>query len=264
MKKMLYILIVPLVLYFIIMLFFYKMQESFLFHPVKTEANFKYQFPNTFEEKYFETPNNGNIHGLYFNAEKSKGIVLYWHGNAGNLEDWAWVYQNFVNLNYDVLVLDYRKFGKSTGNWSEENFINDAQYVYNELKKNYKENEIVIYGRSIGTGIATQLAANNQPKALILETPYYSIEDLAKRMLPIFPVKYLLKYRFESNLFITKVSAPIYILHGTKDNVVPYKSGKKLYNLVKQNTRFTTFEAGTHSNLATYSLYHSLLQEILA
>ena len=105
--------------------------------------------------------------------------------------DWAWVYQNFVNLNYDVLVLDYRKFGKSTGNWSEENFINDAQYVYNELKKNYKENEIVIYGRSIGTGIATQLAANNQPKALILETPYYNIEDLAKRMLPIFPVKYL-------------------------------------------------------------------------
>lgn len=255
--------IILLALYLAVLIFFFLKQESILFHPSKTSAKFSYNFPYTFEEVYFKTPAEGNIHALKFNVEDPKGIVLYFHGNAGNLEDWGWVYQNFVKHQYDVLVIDYRSFGKSTGQLSEANMHSDAAFIYQKLKAEYQEENIVVYGRSIGTGVATRLAAEQKPKLLILETPYFNIEDLAKPMLPFLPVKYLLKYRFESNKFITQVDAPIYILHGTADNVVPYASGQKLFELVKDEASFTTFEKGTHSNLATFKDYHILMENIL-
>ena len=250
-------------LYLIVLLFFYLKQESILFHPSVTKQNKQYNFPQAFEEVFYKTPNQGNIHALKFSVEKPKGVILYFHGNAGNLEDWGWVYQNFVKYNYDVLIIDYRTFGKSTGTLSEANFHSDAAFVYEELKSEYQEENLVVYGRSIGTGIATRLAATQNPKLLILETPYYNIEDLARNMVPFLPVKYLLKYKFESNKYITQVKDPIYILHGTSDNVVPYKSGKKLYELVKDKAHFTTFENGTHSNLATFGAYDLLIKNLL-
>lgn len=250
-------------IYLIVLLFFYFKQESILFHPSETEQSFKYNFPQPFQELFYSTPNQGNIHALKFKAKNTKGLVLYFHGNAGSLEDWGWVYQNFIAQHYDVLVIDYRSFGKSTGKLSETNFHSDAAFIYNKQKSEYDEKNIVIYGRSIGTGIATKLAANHNPKILILETPYFNIEDLARKIVPFLPLKLVLKYKFESNKYITKVKAPIFILHGSADQVVPYQSGQKLFELVKDNAKFVHFEKGTHSNLATFDKYHSLLSEIL-
>lgn len=250
-------------LYLIIVLFFYLKQESILFHPVETKQSVQYNFPQPFEEVFYKTPNKGNIHALKFKVEKPKGVVLYFHGNAGNLEDWGWVYQNFVKYNYNVVVIDYRSFGKSTGKLSEANFHSDAAFIYNKLKAEYLEENIVVYGRSIGTGVAVRLAAEQKPKLLLLETPYYNIEDLAKNIVPFLPLKYLLKYKFESNKYITEVKSPIYILHGTADNVVPYSSGQKLFELVKDKASFTTFENGTHSNLATFEEYDLLVGKVL-
>ena len=161
-----------------------------------------------------------------------KGVMLYFHGNAGDLSRWGTIAEYFVAKHYDVLVMDYRTYGKSTGKLSEQTFYDDAQFCYDYLLKSYSENEITIYGRSLGTGISTFLASKNKPKQLILETPYYSILDVAKQRFPIFPVSSLLKYKFPSHEFIKKVNCPITIFHGTEDAVVPYTSAEKLKAVV--------------------------------
>ncbi|MCA9748617.1 MAG: alpha/beta hydrolase, partial [Romboutsia sp.] len=146
---------------------------------------------------------------------------LYMHGNAGSLRDWGWIYKDFVARGYDILLIDYRTYGKSTGKLSEKNMHSDVTFIYDELKKDYQENQIIIYGRSIGTGMATHIASIRKPKGLVLETPYYSIIDIAKRIVPFLFLEPLLKYKFKSFKFLKTVECPIYFLHGTNDNVVP-------------------------------------------
>lgn len=250
-------------IYIVVALGFYLKQESILFHPVKTAENFKYSFDANFKEKFYDTPNNGKINTLRFYANNSKGIVYYLHGNAGNLEDWAWVYPQFINRGYDVEILDYRTYGKSTGKLSEENMYGDVQYVYNEILKEYSEENVIVFGRSIGTGMAVKVSADNNPKTLILESPYYNIYDIAKTIAPFLPLKLMLKYRFKSNENILKVKAPIYILHGKQDRVIPFESGKKLFKLVENKAAFIEFEIGTHSNLATFRAYGKMLDKVL-
>lgn len=257
------ILLILIGLFVLVALFFYTKQESILFHPTKTAKEFQYKFPTNFKEKFYNTPNDGVIHSLHFKAPESKGILFYLHGNAGNLEDWGWVYQQYTSRGFDVEIIDFRTYGKSKGKLSEKNMHNDVAYVYDKLKKEYPENKIIIHGRSLGTGLAAKLASKNQPKALFLETPYYNIMDMAKRMVPFLPVDLLLKYHFKSNEFVKNVTAPIYILHGTADNVVPYASGKKLYDSISEKATMLTFENGTHSNLATFEKYQKFLEDVL-
>lgn len=258
-KAMIVVISILLSLYIIVILFFYLKQESIIFFPVKTKAELRYNFPNKFKEVYYNTANNGKIHSLRFFSENTKGIVLYLHGNAGNLEDWGNVYSQFTSRNYDVVIVDYRTYGKSTGKLTEENIHSDIQYIYDEIKKEFSEKEIVVFGRSLGSGIAVKLASSNKPKALILETPYYSILEIAQKTVPFIPVNLILKFKFESNKYITKVKSPILFLHGKKDQVIPFQSGIKLYNLVKENSSFITFEEGTHSNLSEFGDYNVAL-----
>lgn len=264
MKKILMIILsILFALFVIVILFFYLKQESILFHPTKTAKEYQYKFPANFTENFYNTPNDGLIHSIRFTVPDAKGVVLYLHGNAGSLEDWAWVYPQYTNRNYDVEIIDFRTYGKSTGKLSEENMYADVLFVYNELLKTYDEQNIIVHGRSIGTGMAAKIASVKSPKALILETPYYSIADIAKQMLPFLPIDLLLKYKFKSYEYVKNVKAPIYILHGTTDNVVPYASGQKLYNSITDKATFFTFENGTHSNLATFEKYQVFLDGVL-
>jgi len=160
--------------------------------------------------------------------------------------------------------MDYRTYGKSTGTLSEEGFYKDAQYCYDYIKEKYTEDQMTLYGRSLGTGIAAYLASVNKPKQLILETPYYNILDVAKHRFPIFPVKYLLRYKFASNMFIKKVTCPISIFHGTNDGIVPFRSGEKLYEVAsKEKASFIRIENGNHNNLIEFDAYHKHIKKIL-
>ena len=251
-----------IILYLVVVVFFYVKQESFIFFPLKTEDNFKYNFNANFKEVFYNTPNNGKIHSLRFYAKNSKGIVLYLHGNAGNIETWASVFPQFISRNYDLLVIDFRTYGKSKGKLSEKNFYSDVEYIYKEIQKEFPEEKIIIYGRSLGTGMAVKLCSENNPKSLILESPYYSLASLVKKTMPFLPINFMLKYKFESNKYIRKVKCPIYILHGKKDEVVPFESGKKLYDLVKDKATFIEFEEGTHSNISSFTEYDSIMDMI--
>ena len=241
----------------------YFFQEKILFLPTKLEQDYQYQFNYNFEELFLKTEEKASINALHFKVENPKGVILYFHGNAGDLSRWGNIAEYFVAKNYDVLVIDYRTYGKSTGKLSEQALYNDAQFCYDYLLKHYSENQITLYGRSLGTGIASYLASKNNPKQLILETPYYSILDVAESRFPIFPVKSLLKYHFPTFKYLPKTNCPITIIHGTDDGLVPYASGEKLSKLNIEKLNFISIEGGDHNNLIEFEDYHKAIQTVL-
>ena len=242
----------------------YFLQEKILFLPTTLAQDYQFEFTSSFEELFFETSDQVSINAIHFKAKNSKGVILYFHGNAGDLSRWGIVAEYFVSQNYDVLIMDYRGYGKSKGKLSEQGFYDDAEFCYNYLLDSYSEEEIVIYGRSLGTGIATYLASKHQPKQLILETPYYSILDVAKHRFPVFPVTAVLRYKFPSNEFITTVNCPITMFHGTDDRVIPYSSAQKLKSVAPQeHASFITIEGGCHNNLISFELFKEGIVSIL-
>lgn len=167
---------------------------------------------------------------FYFKADTSKGLIFYLHGNAGSLKSWGEIAKTYTSLHYDLFILDYRGYGKSEGTISSEaQLYKDVHVVYNNLKTKYDENKIIVLGYSIGTGPATELAAANHPKLLILQAPYYSMTDLMKHNYPIIPA-FLLKYKFETNKNIRNCKMPIVIFHGDNDEVIYFQSSLKLKN----------------------------------
>jgi len=263
--KLKYTVVSLAILYILLGGLLYVFQENLLFlpEPLDKDYNFSFQYP--FEELFLETEKDGLINAIHFKDDEKppKGVILYFHGNAGNLSRWGNITEYFVEKRYDVLIIDYRTYGKSKGKLSEALLYSDAQYCYDYLKQYYGEDEITLYGRSLGTGIAAYLASTNNPKQLILESPYYSIADVAQNRFPIFPVNTLLKYNFPTNTFLPDVDCPITIFHGTEDHVVPYSSGRKLYELGFDNLELVPIYGGDHNNLIDFEAYHKGIDKIL-
>jgi uncharacterized protein len=243
-------------------------QEKILFRNTKIDVNYQYQFKGDFEEMWFTPEANVKLNALYFKTDsaKRKGLILYFHGNADDLRRWGKYAEDFTKNSYDILMIDYRQFGKSTGELSEKAFHADARYVYEWAKRRFSENRIIIYGRSLGTGIATRLASETKPKMLMLETPYYSLIDVGMSYLPIIPYNLLLRYKMRTDLCIKQVSIPIHIFHGTKDEVVPYEHSLKLSTLLnkKPSEILTTIPNGKHKNLGEFREYQVALSKILS
>ena len=243
-------------------------QEKILFRNTQMDMNYQYQFKSNFEEIWFTPEADVKLNALYFKTDstKRKGLILYFHGNADDLRRWGKYAEDFTKNGYDILMMDYRQFGKSTGEMSEKAFHADARYIYEWAKKRFPENEIIIYGRSLGTGIATRLASETNPKMLLLETPYYSLIDVGMSYLPIIPYDYLLRYKMRTDLFIKQVRCKIHLFHGTKDEIVPYQSSLKLAALLNKKPFeiVTTIPNGKHKNLGEFREYQVALDSILS
>ncbi len=261
-RMMITILSILLILYATLCLVMYFKQEWFIFLPDKLPQEFEFSYPNA-NEVFLPIENNQHIHGLYFSdVEQPKGVILYFHGNAGALDKWGIVAEDFLPHSYDVFIVDYRTYGKSEGSLSEEHLFNDAQLAYDYLSKKFEPKNIVIYGRSIGTGIATHLASKNNCKTLILETPYYNLYDIVKNHFRLIPKKNLLRYNFRNDIHLKNVNSPVYIFHGTADRVVPFNSGVKLKPFINPE-HFVIIPNANHHNIGQYPIYHQTLNNIL-
>ena len=245
--------------------FFFR-QESMIFYPEVLTPDFQYNFPTRFDEVTLSV-DGAAINALHFKTGDPKGVIIYFHGNAGNLRGWGEVALDFTRLRYDVLIPDYRGYGKSTGKISNEAMLHrDAAVAYDYLQERYRENQIIIYGRSIGTGIATYLARETRPRMLILESPMFNMQDLARHHYPLMPtilVAFILKYPMRTDLWIADVPCPVYLFHGTEDDVVPYNASERLLTLIKTESRLISIPGGGHNNLGDYPLYHEELERIL-
>lgn len=250
--------------YILTTIMLYFLQEKLIFLPTQLPVDHEYAFVHEHEEVNLKSEDGAILNAVHFKRNSPKGLILYFHGNAGDLSRWGTITSYFVEKKYDVLVMDYRTYGKSTGKLSEAALHNDAQLFYDYVLKQYDETEVILYGRSLGTGIATKLASNNNPNKLILETPYYSLVDVAKNRFPFLPIKWLMKYELLSYEFIKNVSCSITIFHGTNDKVVPYESGKKLFDgIANHSKKFVTIANGEHNNLIEFQGYHDGIAEIL-
>jgi len=242
----------------------YFTQERFFFYPTKLSPNYPYsQFP-THQELFFDTPNNGYINALYFKSALSKGVVFYSHGNSRSLDDWAWIQEDFTSKGYDVLVYDYRTFGKSKGELNEQNLYSDARHLMSFLQEKFEDERIVLYGRSLGASIATQMATEYHVKCLILETPFSSMLSMVHASTPYVPVKYILRYKFNNKRKMQKLKCPVHILHGTKDELIPLRHAKRLRQSNKNpKSSLTIIEGANHNNVGQYPVYHATLSRIL-
>jgi uncharacterized protein len=240
----------------------YFRQDSLLFRPEKLDANFRFEFPQKFTE--VNLPVDGaTLNALHFTTPNAKGAVLYFHGNSGSLQRWGDVAENFVSRGYDLFILDYRGYGKSSGSIaSEQQLIEDGEQAYRYLSQRYTPQNIVIYGRSLGTGLAAQIAQRHPPKMLILETPYVSLTDLTQRFYPYIP-GFLLKFPMRTDLALPQINNPIYLIHGTADEVVPYDSSEKLLPLIRTSKELISIPGGAHNGLRTTPLYNAALDRFL-
>jgi uncharacterized protein len=255
--------IILIVVYLIICGLLYLFQEKLIFAADKLNKDYQYSFSQKFEEINIKTKDGILLNGLLFKADSPKGLIFYLHGNAGALNSWGQVAKRYTALNYNVFILDYRGYGKSEGTIrNEEQLFEDLQTAYDEMKKRYSEDSIVVLGYSIGSGPAAKIASTNHPRLLILQAPYYNLSDLVHHNMRIVPT-FLLKYKFETNDYLSNCKMPIVIFHGNEDEVIYYNSSVKLKKLLKSSDTLITLNGQGHNGITDNLQYIAAIEEIL-
>lgn len=242
----------------------YAYQDELIFRYEKLPTDYQFKFDQPYDEFFLPTRGTDSLNILLFKSSSpSKGLVVYFHGNASNLQRWGNYAVDFTKLGYDVLMPDFRGYGKSTGTPSEVQLYADALLLWDYVKKTYPDTPIIIYGRSLGSAVAAKLASLRPADQLILETPFDQLRGAVP--LPLqWPLYILpLEHRFPTYEVMHLVYCPITIIHGTNDWVVPLSSAERLRPLLKENDQFITIPGGSHRNLSDFPAYHEALAKTL-
>ena len=243
--------ILALVFFYILLLiivFFF--QGNLLYHPT-TNTYLKDQAarePAGIEKVKIVTKDEINLIGWFYNQDLEKfKTILFFHGNAGSLENRTYKLNHFKNLNLNFLIIAWRGFNGNKGKPNEMGLYEDAKSAIKWLNaKGIKEKNILLYGESLGTGVAVEVAQNKNYAGVILESPFTSMVNMGKKYYPFFPVSFLLKDKFESYKKINNIFVPVLIMHGKVDKIVPYDMGKKMYELANEPKFFYSQEYGDH------------------
>lgn len=263
-KRIILIIGIAALLYVTVSVGFYIFQEKFIFQPKRLSPDYSFQFSQPFKEFFIETQDGVKLNAILFTPpSKSNGLILYFHGNAGNLQRWGNYAIDFTQLGYEVLMIDYRGYGKSNGMPNEAAFYIDSKIVLQWCGQNIKFNRLIIYGRSLGSAVATELATTNTPDMLILETPFDEIKGVIYP--PIRPMLGLFTQRnfFSNKNNIPKIHCRKIIFHGTSDWIVPLSSALKLKPLLSEGDKFYVIKDAGHKNLRDFRDYHTALAEVL-
>lgn len=252
-------------IYMLMGLLYFIFQERMIFVRYDIKGKYIVKLKKDHHEILLKAPDGNSLHALWIKRKNPKGLILYFHGNTGSLKRWGKIAAKLTDFGYDVLAPDYRGYGKSTGNPSEKALIVDAKLFYQKALDHYAPEQIIFYGRSLGSGVAVQLATQTDPKLVILETPFYSLLDVVHSKLPIYPYRLMLRHPFLSNRYIRQIKCPITMMHGSRDLLVYYRSAAKLYRLVadRPDVFFHTFEGGGHNDLSTFPKYQKILNDLL-
>ncbi len=256
---------IVLVVYALIGSALYLVQDKLILHPVMIARDSVYKFNQVYKEQFIAIDESTEINLIQFSANDSipKGVVLYFHGNRTNISRYAPFAKNFTSKGFDVWMIDYPGFGKSTGKFTEPVVYESALQLYKLARTKYSPQQIIIYGKSLGTGVASQLASIRDCRDLILETPYYGLADLVKTFFWIYPVDQMIHYQFPTYTYLPKVTAPITIFHGTDDGVIPINNAEKLKKLLKPSDQFIVIDKGIHNNLNDFKLMKDALNSLL-
>jgi fermentation-respiration switch protein FrsA (DUF1100 family) len=255
---------VIVVLYFAVILLLYIFQTRLIFYPGKLPKDFKFMLGENDQELFLETADHEAINALFFPGTRAE-VILYFHGNAGDLSGWQFVAEDFTAHGYNFLIIDYRGYGKSSGTISEDGFYRDAEAAYMFLlqEKGFTPQDIIIYGRSVGSGVAVDLAGKHKTRGLILESPYASLKKLANEKLPfLFPSLYLL-LSFNNIQKIKNVDSPVILLHGSIDTLIPASHSERLFKKIQSKKKMILIPGGSHNDLNAFQEYDFFLEEEL-
>jgi fermentation-respiration switch protein FrsA (DUF1100 family) len=202
------------------------------------------------DERTIQTSDGNRLIAWYGKARPGRPTLLYFHGNGGSLAVRASRIARFMDEGWGVYMMTYRGYGGSTGSPSEAANVSDARLAYASLvKEGVPPNAVVVYGESLGSGIAVRIAAELPVCGVILDAPYTSIVDVAAKAYPFLPVRPFLIDRYETTRYIAGIKAPLLILHGERDGVVPVAMGRELARLAPEPKRLVIFPNGRHSDL---------------
>jgi pimeloyl-ACP methyl ester carboxylesterase len=246
----------------------YYGQEKILFHPVPVERNAAYDLGGQpYKEINLPYDNQTNLNIIEFKLRDTsipaRGVVLYFHGNKKNISRYAPYAADFTARGYEVWMMDYPGFGKSTGVFSEQKLYDHALTLYKLARSRWQSSQIILYGKSLGTGVAAQLADIRDCRRLILESPYYSLESVAGHYLPIYPWGRLLHYHFPTWSHLPAVTAPITIFEGSDDWTTPYSNASRLKPLLRPGDEFVTIPGGGHNDLHDFPVFRQKLDSLM-
>ena len=241
------ILLIFVLAYSLVLVSTYIFQRNLLYHPSENNY-FGDKIVVSIEKVKIKTKDNIELLSWYHNKNLNNyKTILFLHGNAGSLENRIHKINHFKDVKVNFLIVAWRGFSGNKGKPTEEGLYEDARSAIRWLKsKGVKENNIIIYGESLGTGVATEIAQNKNFAGIILESPFTSMVDAGKNKYPYLPVRLLLKDKYESNKKLKNINIPILIMHGKVDNIVPFNMGKKMYELANNPKYYYFSEYDDH------------------
>jgi len=236
-------------------------QESLLFHPEPLPADARLATEPDVHERFVDVP-GARLSLLELRLPEPKGVVFFLHGNAGNLQSWFTDTEFYRRAGFDLVMPDYRGYGKSTGRIANEAQLHaDVMTVWRDVAPRYAGKRVVIVGRSIGTGLAAELAAAVQPDLTVLVSPYASIAGLAREHYPWLP-SLALRYPLRTDRAIARIRGQLLLVHGDRDEIIPFSESNKLKAVVPQ-ARLVRIEGGGHNDLQELPAYRQAMAEAL-
>ncbi len=215
------------------------------------------------KERIIDAPDGARLISWYAPPAPGQPTILYFHGNAGNLASRSERVRRYVSRGYGVLFLSYRSYGGSSGDPSERANVADAKLAYDSLIEDGTDpDDIFVYGESLGSGVAVQLAAENEIGGLVLDAPYTTIVDVAALAYPYLPVRPFMFDRYETMRYLPRVRAPLLVLHGEADRVIPVDMGRAVYAAANAPKEIVTFPRAGHSDHHVYGSYDELFRWI--
>ena len=202
-----------------------------------------------YENLSLPTPDGERLHGWYVPAAGSRGVVLFFHGNAGNISHRLDSIGIFHQLGLDVMIIDYRGYGQSTGKASEQGTYLDAQAAWSYLvdERRIASERIIIFGRSLGGAIGAWLGTQHTAAAIIIESSFTSGVDMARRLYPFLPVRLITRIRYPVEEYASRLDCPVLVVHSRDDEIIPFAMGQSIYAAVKQRKTFLEIR-GDHNN----------------
>ena len=254
-----------IIIYCSIGIVLFYMQDIFIFLPKKLNSDHVFKFDLPFQEVTVPVNREDTISLIKFFPKDSirNGLVIYYHGNKINVEHYAAHAAIFTRNGYEVWMPDYPGYGKSRGERTEQKLYDQALLIRKLAAGKFSADSTVIYGRSLGTGIAAYVASMYNCKSLVLETPYYSIPGLLNSFTYIYPATYMSKYKIPTWKYLQDVQEPVIIFHGNNDWIIPYRCAAKLKKYLKEGDEFVTIRNGSHNNLTGFEIYKHKIDSLL-
>jgi len=234
--------------YIILAGYLFIFQSNYVYYPERIVSSDPSYIGLTFENISFETNDGLTLSGWFIPKEDSRGVLLFCHGNAGNIGHRLDSIQLFHELGLEIFIFDYRGYGNSEGKPTEQGTYEDVQAAWQYLiqERQVDQKKIIVFGRSLGGAIASWLASNNMPGILVLESTFTSLPDIAATVYPYLPVRLLSRFEYDTLDYLRNVNCPTLIIHSRNDEMMPFVFGQKLYKIAPEPKKFLEL-SGSHN-----------------